>query len=140
MNDPFDLGRFVRAQAETYNTALSELRSGRKRTHWMWFIFPQIAGLGLSEMSRLYAVSSLEEARAYLEHPLLGTRLRACVDALQAHRDESAAAILGPVDAAKLRSSMTLFSRAAVDPTIFDRCLAAFFGGEPDPVTLERLA
>lgn len=140
MKDPFDLERFVRAQAGTYQAALGELRSGRKRGHWMWFVFPQIGGLGLSEMSRFYALTSLEEARAYLGHPLLGPRLTACIEALLGCGRVSAIEILGPVDAMKLRSSMTLFSRAAPDLEIFDRALAVFFDGSPDPATLERLA
>jgi uncharacterized protein (DUF1810 family) len=139
LSDPHDLERFVRAQAGVYETALAELRAGRKRSHWMWFIFPQIAGLGLSDMARRYAIASLDEARAYLAHPVLGPRLLACVEAMLAHDGASATTILGGIDAVKLRSSMTLFSRAADDPAPFDACLAAFFDGEPDPATLDRL-
>ncbi len=140
MSDPHDLERFVRAQAGVYDTALAELQAGRKRSHWMWFVFPQVAGLGLSEMSRRYAVASLAEARAYLAHPVLGPRLVACVEAILGHSDLTAVAILGSIDATKLRSSMTLFSRAAAKPEPFDRCLTAFFAGEADPATLARLA
>ena len=140
MTDGADLERFVAAQDGVYPTALAELNVGRKRSHWMWFVFPQIAGLGLSEMSRRYALASLDEARAYLAHPVLGPRLREATDTVLSHANESAIAILGAIDAVKLRSSMTLFSRAAVDPAIFDRCLATFFEGKPDPATLTRLA
>jgi uncharacterized protein (DUF1810 family) len=139
LSDPHDLERFVHAQHGVYDTALAELQAGRKRSHWMWFVFPQIAGLGSSEMARRYAIASLAEAKAYLAHPILGARLTACVEAILGHADSSATAILGGTDAVKLRSSMTLFSRAAGDSTLFDQCLAAFFGGEADPATLERL-
>lgn len=138
--DPFQLNRFVAAQQGTFDTALSELRSGAKRTHWMWFVFPQIAGLGDSAMSRRYAIRSLDEARAYLDHPLLGPRLRLCTDAMLAWAGtRDSVAILGPVDAMKLRSSLTLFSAAAPGDDLFDRALAAFFDS-PDPATLRLLA
>jgi uncharacterized protein (DUF1810 family) len=138
--DPFQLKRFVDAQQGTFDTALSELRSGAKRSHWMWFVFPQIAGLGDSAMSRRFAIRSLEEARAYLDHPLLGPRLRQCTGAMLAWAGaHDAVAILGPVDAMKLRSSLTLFSAAATGDGLFDRALAAFFDS-PDPATLRRLA
>src|SRR6478609_10952008 len=116
-DDAFDLDRFVRAQnsAGTYAAALGELRAGAKRGHWMWFVLPQVAGLGHSETARLYAVSGLPEARAYLRHPVLGPRLRECAEALAALGTTDAAEVLGSVDATKLRSSMTLFERAAVD-------------------------
>ena len=139
MIDPFDLERFVQAQAGSYDAALAELRAGRKRSHWMWFVFPQIAGLGLSDMSRRYAIASLAEARAFLAHDVLGPRLWKCVEAVLSHQGDSAVSIMGTIDATKLRSSLTLFARAADDPDIFDRCLAAFFGGQPDPATLARL-
>ena len=139
MSDPHDLDRFVRAQHGVYGEALAELRDGRKRSHWMWFIFPQIAGLGSSDMARRYAIATLTEAKAYLTHPVLGPRLTACVEAMLAHAGTSATVILGGIDATKLRSSLTLFSRAADDPTLFDRCLTAFFDGGADPATLERL-
>lgn len=138
-SDPFQLKRFVEAQEGVFDTALSELRDGAKRSHWMWFIFPQIAGLGHSPMSQRYAIRSLDEARAYLEHPMLGPRIRECVEALlvwPGRRD--ATAILGPVDAMKLRSSLTLFATAAPDD-VFERALTAFFGS-PDPATLRLLA
>ncbi len=139
MSDPFDLERFVRAQTGVYQTALAELRAGAKRSHWMWFVFPQIAGLGSSDMARRYAIASLAEAQAYLAHPVLGPRLLACVDAMLGHSKKSATAILGGIDAVKLRSSMTLFSRAADGPAPFERCLAVFFGGEANPATLAIL-
>lgn len=140
MSDPHDLDRFVRAQQGVHDSALAELRAGRKRSHWMWFIFPQIAGLGFSDMARRYAIASLAEAKAYLAHPVLGPRLTACAEAMLSHEGLSPTAILGSVDAVKLRSSLTLFSRAAEDPALFDRCLQAFFEGDPDSATLERLA
>jgi uncharacterized protein (DUF1810 family) len=136
MDDPHDLDRFVRAQAQSYPAALAELRAGAKRSHWMWYVFPQIAGLGSSDTARFYAIRSLGEARAYLDHPLLGTRLRECVEAMDALRERDPARVLGGIDAVKLRSSLTLF--AAVDPW-FRRGLDRWFGGEPDPATLARL-
>jgi uncharacterized protein (DUF1810 family) len=141
MSDPHDLQRFVDAQdaGGTYDAALAELRAGRKTGHWMWFVFPQIAGLGRSGMAQRYAIGSLEEARAYREHPVLGPRLRDCAAALLALSTRSADAVLGPVDAMKLRSSMTLFARAAPDDPGFGRVLEQYFGGEEDPETLRRL-
>ncbi|WP_375287429.1 DUF1810 domain-containing protein [Sphingomonas sp.] len=132
------LDRFVAAQDGIYPTALAELRAGRKRTHWMWFVFPQIAGLGRSETARFYAIADADEARAYLAHPLLGPRL---VEATQAvtQAPGSAEAILGPIDAVKLRSSMTLFAAVADDPAPFDAALRHFFAEIPDPETLARL-
>ena len=132
-----DLDRFVRAQADSYDTALAELRAGTKRSHWMWYIFPQIAGLGHSPTARRYAIRDLGEAREYLAHPLLGPRYLACVAALLAHRDRGAVAIMGDVDALKLRSSLTLFDRAGAPPDVAV-ALEAFFGS-PDPATLARL-
>jgi uncharacterized protein (DUF1810 family) len=132
-----DLDRFVRAQADHYDTALAELRAGHKRSHWMWYVFPQIAGLGQSAMAQHYAIRDLAEARAYLTHPLLGPRYLACVNAVLAHRDIAADRILGEVDAMKLRSSLTLFDRAGAPPEVA-KALAAFFG-TPDPATLARL-
>lgn len=136
-----DLERFVRAQDErgTYDQALRELRAGRKTSHWMWFVFPQIEGLGRSDMARAYAVSGLAEARAYLAHPVLGPRLRECCEALLQVDGGSAVAVLGSVDAMKLRSSMTLFARAEPDEALFIGVLEKFFGGEPDPTTEELL-
>ena len=133
--DPHDLQRFVTAQDSggTYEQALAELRAGRKTSHWMWFVFPQRAGLGQSEMSRRYAIGSAEEARAYLDHPILGPRLIECAEALLAHEDRSAREILGGIDAVKLRSSMTLFSRAASGQQVFQRVLDRYYDGEPDP-------
>ena len=134
------LSRFVEAQQGVYEQALAELDAGRKRTHWMWFVFPQIAGLGSSPMSRLYAIRSKSEAAAYLAHPLLGPRLRACTRAVLAHRGESAEAIFGPVDSVKLRSSMTLFDSVGEEGDPFADCLDAFFAGARDPETLRLLA
>lgn len=139
--DPYELERFVGAQqrGETYRRALAELQAGRKTSHWMWFVFPQIAGLGQSPTAQRYAVSGLPEARAYLAHPVLGPRLVECARALLDQPDSDPVRVLGPIDAQKLRSSMTLFSRAASDEATFDEVLDRFFGGEPDGVTIERL-
>jgi uncharacterized protein (DUF1810 family) len=141
MSDPHDLQRFVDAQDRdgTYARAVEELRAGRKRSHWMWFVFPQIAGLGRSEMARRYAVGSLEEARAYLAHPVLGARLRECAAILAGLPGAAPEDVLGPVDATKLRSSMTLFARAAPGEPDFARVLDQWFGGVPDRATEERL-
>ncbi|GAA0273867.1 hypothetical protein LNAOJCKE_4473 [Methylorubrum aminovorans] len=140
MDDGFDLNRFVEAQTGVYETALAELRGGRKRSHWMWFIFPQITGLGSSAMARRYAIGSLAEARAYLAHPLLGERLRTCTRAVNAWEDRSAHTLFGAPDDVKFRSSMTLFAQADPDAPDFTRALATFFDGRPDPLTLERLS
>jgi uncharacterized protein (DUF1810 family) len=140
--DPFHLQRFVDAQedAAIYARALAELRAGRKQGHWIWFVFPQIAGLGRSPMSQAYAIRSLEEARAYLAHPLLGPRLRESTEALlAAGPGASAEAILGGIDAIKVRSSMTLFHRAAPGERLFADALARFYGGEADPETDRRI-
>ncbi len=126
-NDPFDLQRFIDAQESVYTSALSELRRGRKRGHWMWFIFPQAHGLGHSAMAKLYAIGSLAEARAYLAHPILGARLRECVEALQDLSTCSAAEVFGDADALKLRSSLTLFALAHGGP-IFETALSKWFG------------
>jgi len=133
--EQYDLQRFVDAQDRggTYERALAELRAGRKSSHWMWFVFPQRAGLGLSEMSRTYAIGSPEEARAYVEDPVLGPRLVACAEALLGHEDRSAREIIGEIDAVKLRSSMTLFARAAPEQPVFERVLDRYYEGEPDP-------
>ncbi|ACK81646.1 DUF1810 domain-containing protein [Methylorubrum extorquens] len=138
-DDAFDLNRFVEAQDGLYEDALAELRSGRKQSHWMWFIFPQIAGLGSSAMARRYAIRSLAEAQAYLAHPLLGERLRTCTRAANAWEGRSAHALFGAPDDVKFRSSMTLFAKADPDDPDFARALAIFFEGQPDPLTLERL-
>ena len=135
-----ELGRFVTAQAGVYDGALDELHRGRKTSHWIWFIFPQVAGLGSSEMSRYYAIGSLDEARAYLAHPVLGPRLLACAAAVLAVSGRSAAEIMGPVDAVKLRSSMTLFHRAAPDEPVFRQVLDRYYDGMADQATDERLS
>jgi uncharacterized protein (DUF1810 family) len=134
-----DLSRFIGAQEGVHASALEELRAGRKRSHWMWFVFPQLAGLGRSEMSRHYAIASLEEARAYLADPVLGPRLRTCAQAILATNGRNAEEILGPIDAVKLRSSMTLFQRASGE-SIFAEVLDRFYGGVPDPETERLLA
>lgn len=139
MNDPYLLQRFVDAQQHSYVQALAELEDGRKRSHWMWFVFPQVEGLGHSEMARRYAISGAEEARAYLAHPLLGPRLLACTQALLQHAEHSARDILGTPDDLKFRSSMTLFAAVASEPGLFQQALEAFFDGQPDRSTLERL-
>ena len=133
----YDLQRFVIAQDDggMYVAALAELRRGRKTSHWMWFVFPQIAGLGMSAISRKYAISSLDEARAYLLHPVLGPRLLECTGAVGDVRDRSAEQIFGGIDAIKLRSSMTLFHRADPDEPAFSAVLDRFFAGELDPAT-----
>jgi uncharacterized protein (DUF1810 family) len=132
---PYDLDRFLDAQAHVYAGALEELRGGRKTGHWIWFIFPQIAGLGHSGMSQRFAISSLDEARAYLAHPILGARLRECAGAVLAATGRSADEILGSIDATKLRSSMTLFHRAAPDEPMFSNVLDQLYGGVADPMT-----
>lgn len=135
------LQRFVAAQDAhgTYDAALHELRAGRKRGHWMWFVFPQLTGLGRSEMARDYALSGLPEARAYLRHPVLGARLHDCVEALLGLGSSDATAVLGSLDALKLRSSITLFAMAEPDDPAFDTVLAKYFGGRRDPETTGRL-
>ena len=139
--DPHDLRRFVDAQERggAYEHAVEELRRGRKQSHWMWFVFPQVRGLGSSPMAVRYGISSLEEASAYLAHPVLGPRLLECADILADTERLSADAILGPIDAVKLRSSMTLFARADPGHPVFGRVLDRYFGGIPDPATLARL-
>ena len=139
MSDRFDLARFVDAQQGVWDTALAELRRGRKTSHWMWFVFPQIAGLGTSRMAQHYAIASLDEARAYLVHPLLGARLHEAVGALAALPPTSSAeAVMGGIDAVKLRSSLTLFA-AAGGGGAFAEALDRLFGGEHDRATLDRL-
>ena len=133
------LERFVAAQDGVYPQALAELRRGRQHGHWMWFVFPQLAGLGRSETARFFGIASAAEARAYLAHPLLRPRLVECARALLAHRARRAEAILGPIDAMKLRSSMTLFEAVAGDPAPFAAVIDAFFGGERDAATLGLL-
>ena len=133
------LDRFVEAQAGVWTQALAELKAGRKTSHWMWFVFPQIAGLGRSETARFYAIADVAEARAYLAHPLLGARLREAAQALLTHRGQSAEAVLGGIDAIKLRSSMTLFEAVAPDEPVFAAVLDAFFSGQRDPETVRRI-
>jgi uncharacterized protein (DUF1810 family) len=137
--DPFDLERFVEAQARNYDDALAELRRGRKTSHWMWYVFPQITGLGASPMTVVYSIGSLEEAQAYLRHPVLGPRLRSCVEALLALPDWSANEVMGSPDDLKLRSSLTLFAEAAPDEPLFHAALDKYFEGGLDDLTLEIL-
>jgi uncharacterized protein (DUF1810 family) len=162
VDDPWRLDRFVSAQERggTYERAVAELRAGAKVSHWMWFVFPQVAGLGLSAMAREYAIASVAEARAYLAHPVLGPRLRECARVVAATEGRSAIRIFGPVDAVKLRSSMTLFAAADADraaaapcderqdddrqddeagPNVFRDVLAKYFGGVADEATAARL-
>jgi uncharacterized protein (DUF1810 family) len=136
----FDLDRFVVAQKTVYDSVVAELRAGHKTGHWMWFIFPQLAGLGRSEMSRYYGIVSLREAVAYLAHPVLGPRLRECAALLLTASGRSATEILGVIDGTKLRSSMTLFYRADPTQAVFADVLDRFFGGAPDSLTDELLA
>jgi uncharacterized protein (DUF1810 family) len=137
--DPFHLQRFVDAQAGVYAGVLAELRAGCKSSHWMWFIFPQLQGLGRSSMARHYAIASLAEARAYLAHPILGPRLRECVALVNQVAGKSLLAILGSPDDLKFRSSMTLFAHAAPDQAVFRAALAKYCGGQDDAATLARL-
>lgn len=139
MDDPYRLQRFVDAQQGSFDRACEELRSGEKRSHWMWYIFPQIAGLGHSEMAQRYAISSLEEARAFLEHPVLGPRLCECSRLAAAVNGRSIGQIFGYPDDMKFHSSMTLFAQAATDKRIFEECLRKYFGGKPDEATLRQL-
>ena len=139
-NDPFDLQRFVDAQDRIYDTVVDELTAARKRSHWMWFIFPQLRGLGSSPTAVRFAISSVDEARAYLAHELLGPRLRECAGLVARIDGRSAEEIFGWPDDMKLRSSMTLFARAADDNADFVAVLEKFYGGEEDPATLARLA
>lgn len=142
MEDPYDLERFVAAQnaGGTYGHALAELKSGMKRSHWMWFVFPQLAGLGRSETARRYAITSLDEARAYYRHGVLGPRLVEAAAAVAAVQGRSAVHIFGDIDARKLHSSMTLFLAAAPGESVFRDVLERYFGGLPDPATGELLA
>jgi uncharacterized protein (DUF1810 family) len=138
MMDSYNLARFVEAQAQTFDMALAEIKRGAKHSHWMWFIFPQIAGLGSSPMAHLYAIGSLDEARAYLAHPVLGPRLRECVAALQELGETTAEAVFGTIDAVKLRSSLTLFIEAGGGP-LFTAALDRWFEGRKDGATLRLL-
>jgi uncharacterized protein (DUF1810 family) len=141
VDDPYDLERFVRAQdsGATYQRAADELRRGRKSSHWMWFVFPQITGLGRSPTAQLYAISSLDEARAYLAHPVLGPRLLESAEILVGLAGRSAEQVFGGIDAMKLRSSMTLFRHAAPPEPVFGQVLDQYFDGVPDPATEERI-
>jgi uncharacterized protein (DUF1810 family) len=134
-----DLARFVSAQQDVHEQALAELTAGSKRSHWMWFVFPQIAGLGRTATAQHYAIADLDEARAYLAHPVLGPRLAECARALLGVHGRTATQILGTPDDLKLRSSMTLFAHAAEDPAVFRAVLDRYYGGEDDPATLQRL-
>jgi uncharacterized protein (DUF1810 family) len=137
--DPFDLQRFVDAQAPVYDRVRRELKVGQKQSHWMWFIFPQIAGLGQSPMSVRFAIASLDEAKAYLAHSVLGPRLWECAKLAHDVEGKTAREIFGSIDEMKFRSSMTLFARAAPGEAAFQRCLEKYFAGSPDPATLARL-
>ena len=141
MDDPFELQRFIEAQdaGDSYGSALQELRHGRKTGHWMWFVFPQLAGLGRSPTARHYALRGADEARAYLAHPVLGPRLRACAQAVTDLATSDPVAVLGSVDAQKLRSSMTLFALVDPDAPVFADVLDRCFGGERDPATIGLL-
>lgn len=139
-SDPFDLRRFVDAQARNYADAIDELTAGRKRSHWMWYVFPQYAGLGRSEMSERFAIGSLDEARAYLRHPILGPRLVDCANAVLAVKGVTAGDIFGSPDDLKLRSSATLFARVAEPGSVFHRIIEQYFAGKPDPRTLDLLS
>lgn len=137
--DPHDLRRFLDAQARDYAQALAEMRSGRKRTHWMWYVFPQLAGLGVSAMSTRYALAGLEDARAYLAHPVLGRRLVECMEAVLGVEGRSATEVFGSPDDLKLRSSATLFACASPPGSVFERVLLKYYRGERDPRTLHLL-
>jgi len=140
MDDPYNLERFLSAQARDYAVALSELQAGEKRSHWMWYVFPQLRGLGHSDKAQFFGIGSLEEARAYLSDPILGRRLRESVGALLDLRATNAAEILGSVDAQKLRSCLTLFRLAAPHEPSFARALEQYFEGGMDPKTIELLS
>ena len=137
--DPFNLQRFTDAQASVMDDVTDELTQGSKRSHWMWFVFPQLAQLGSSVTARHFGIASLDEARAYLEHPVLGARLRTCCRLLLKIDGRSAREIFGTPDDLKLRSSLTLFSLAEPTELLFSRCLAKYYGGEPDPLTMALL-
>jgi uncharacterized protein (DUF1810 family) len=139
MSDPFNLQRFADAQEGVIDDVRAELSAGRKRSHWMWFVFPQIAGLGHSDMARHYAIQSRAEAQAYLAHPVLGARLVELTRVLNGLQNRRADAIFGYPDDLKFHSSMTLFARTADDPAVFDEALRRFFGGQDDQATLSRL-
>ena len=138
-DDPYNLERFVQAQAQVYNRVLSELKAGMKTSHWMWFIFPQIRGLGRSQVSVEYSISSREEAQAYLQHPILGPRLKECTALVLRIEGRAIDEILGSPDDMKFRSSMTLFAQVSPEDDIFSRALKKYFEGVPDQLTLERM-
>jgi uncharacterized protein (DUF1810 family) len=139
-SDPHALSRFLEAQAHNYSAALRELRAGAKQSHWMWYVFPQVAGLGFSSMAQRYAIRTQEEARAYLAHPVLGPRLVECAEALLEVKDRSAEQIMGNPDCLKLQSSLTLFSAISPPASVFDRVLEKYYDGAKDPKTLQYLA
>ncbi|MFO0592041.1 MAG: DUF1810 domain-containing protein [Polyangiaceae bacterium] len=139
LHDPFDLTRFLVAQAHNYEDALAEITAGRKRSHWMWYVFPQIEGLGGSDMARRYSIKSLEEARAYLDHPVLGPRLLACAEAAVRVEGRSASEIFGSPDDLKLRSCATLFATLLPRDSVFQRILDKYYRGLPDERTLRLL-
>ncbi len=139
-NDPHTLQRFLTAQDENFDAALKELRDGRKQSHWIWYVFPQVSGLGSSSMAQRFAIQSRAEAVAYLEHPILGPRLRKCCDALLAHRDAQIDQIMGFPDNLKLQSSMTLFAAIPPNDPLFQSILDEFYGGRKDPRTMEFLS
>lgn len=139
LSDPYDLSRFVEAQDPVYERVLNELRRGRKQSHWMWFVFPQLRGLGHSELAGRYGISSREEALAFLNHPVLGARLRECTLLVNLVERRTASEIFGYPDDLKFRSSMTLFTAAAPDEQVFVQALEKYFDGQADPVTLQRL-
>ena len=138
--DPYQLSRFVTAQERDYDRALAEIRRGRKESHWMWYVFPQFRGLGLSAMSARYAIGSLDEARAYLAHPVLGPRLIECAEAVLSVHERTAHDIFGSPDDAKLRSAATLFAAVSPAGSLFHRILDHFFDGQHDPLTLQKLS
>jgi uncharacterized protein (DUF1810 family) len=137
--DPFDLDRFVEAQTSSYAMAIGELRSGRKRSHWIWYVLPQLRGLGQSAMSMRYGLQSLAEARAYLAHPVLGPRLRECIRTLNTLPENDPVAVLGDIDALKLRSCLTVFAEASEQDSSFKEGLDKYFGGQPDAATLSLI-
>jgi uncharacterized protein (DUF1810 family) len=139
VNDPYDLQRFISAQESVIDDVIHELKAGEKKTHWMWFVFPQIHGLGRSEIAKHYAISSKEEALAYLSHPVLGARLNQCVCILADLSGRSAEQIFGSTDAMKFRSSMSLFASVSADGNIFEAALSKYYDGRPDQATLEIL-
>jgi uncharacterized protein (DUF1810 family) len=139
MDDPFDLARFLEAQEPVYEQVVAELRGGRKRSHWIWFVFPQLAGLGSSAIAQFYAIGTLEEAKAYLAHPVLGPRLRECADLVLAIQGRSVHEIFGSPDDLKFHSSMTLFERADGSESVFGQCLRKYFRGREDARTLALL-